>query len=1138
MTATDSRALRIQLQREFPDFNLNDWYVQYRGLKAGYPDAVLLYRLGDFYETFDDDAKLAAELLGVTLTFRRFASHKRDKAEQRCPMAGMPYHSIDGYITKLVGAGYRVAVAEQISETPSSRSDTRPRSKYAAGLEPATPASRDMVDRKVVRVITPGTVVDAGLLVAEQNNYLAAVVRDGERIGLAYADLSTGEFAATEFEGERAESQAQGELARLRAAEVLVPDKAELRLPGLEPASAKLEQDLEFMTREERELLLPGERVARRVERENAARWANGHVTGWPAWRWELRTARDALLLQFGVQSLAGFGLGDRPLAARAAGAIVQYARETQNGAVGHLRAIRAYTAGDVMFLDPQTRRNLELLEGSGGRAKGSLVSVLDQTRTPMGARLLRRWIQQPLLDIARLTARQDAVERLAEDAILRASVRQQLRQVGDMERVVNRVVQGITVTTPRDMARLREGLRALPELVEALGEWLPGDRATDDRRPAPDKPTDDAESWLFDTDGEAPESHDSQLETQDSRPSLREQRESKRRVVARHADEDDLFGGDDDDEHAAVETLKDEQATAPATTLLPAHSDVVAEARPQKTASISTAQGVGPPPRSTQHLALDPCADILAFLETALDDDPPALLGSVDNYLRLVEGEQPRRVIRPGFEPRIDEIVRGNRMVRDYFTTLEAQERERTGIKSLRVDYNKVFGYYIEVPRTFADQVPPEYIRKQTLTTGERYFTEKMKHLEEGLETAKSELTEVERRAFSRICAVVADASERLLGTARLLAELDVYAALAEAAVRGRYVRPTLREDTRLHLVGGRHPVVEQMLEELYIPNDAALDTEEQQILLVTGPNMSGKSTVMRQVALVVLMAQIGSFVPADSAEVGLVDRIFTRIGAQDDIATGQSTFMVEMTETAALLAQSTRRSLVILDEVGRGTSTYDGMAIARALIEHIHDEPRLGCRTLFATHYHELTELERGLPRLKNYHMAAVEQEDRVVFLHELRRGAADRSYGIHVAELAGVPRQVIRRAAELLAELERRGQSAGHAAHGHTNEDAPRQAVERAPGRANGHPATPAGQPEQAGGEEPADAPAAARRTAAQTSKRAEAQRPGAQLSLFDLAPNPVVEHIRRLNINELTPLDALNKLAELQRLAGRE
>jgi DNA mismatch repair protein MutS len=451
-------------------------------------------------------------------------------------------------------------------------------------------------------------------------------------------------------------------------------------------------------------------------------------------------------------------------------------------------------------------------------------------------------------------------------------------------------------------------------------------------------------------------------------------------------------------------------------------------------------------------------------------------LLGA-SNYLRAADDaeEKARRVIRPGFDSGMDQIVRASRDAQRWISDLEAVEQQRTGIKSLRVDYNKVFGYYIEVAKSYADQVPPDYIRKQTLTTGERYITPTLKKYEEIVESAQQRLIELERLAFTRVCGAIAAAGARLLATARAVAQVDVYSCLAEAAVRGGYVRPSLHDDTRLRIVRGRHPVVERSLEGAFVPNDSELDTEQQQILVVTGPNMAGKSTVLRQVALIVLMAQIGSFVPADVAEVGVVDRIFTRIGAQDDIATGQSTFMVEMTETAALLLQSSRRSLIILDEVGRGTSTYDGMAIARAVIEYIHNEPRLGCRTLFATHYHELTSLEDVLPRVRNYHMAAIEQDERVVFLHELRPGGADRSYGIHVAELAGIPRAVIRRASELLSDLERQSAPAS---------------------------------------------PAAARQPALQVQPE---------------APNPAVELLRRLNVNELTPIEALTKLYELQSLA---
>ena len=1085
---TSSRELRAQLDREFPDLELHDWYKQYRALKAATPDAVLLYRMGDFYEAFDDDAKLVADLLGVTLTSKDFGTLKgsKDKKrdQRRCPMAGMPYHAVERYVGQLVGAGYRVAIAEQVSETPSSKSDTRPRSVFAAGLEQSG-ARKDMVDREIVRVITPGTVIDSGLLPAAQNVYLAALLAEGGRVGLAYADLSTGEFCCTEFSGERAAGQGQGELARLQAVEILVPDDAALRLPGLEPASARLQHDLEFMTKDERELLLPGERVARRVERENTARWAHGHVTGWPAWRWKLQTAADALLQQLGVRSLDGFGLRDKPLAARAAGAIIQYIHETQRSAASQITTLRTYTTGGTMFLDPQTRRNLELLEGSGGKAKGSLVGVLDQTRTPMGARLLRGWISQPLLDVERLRARQEGVAHLVDDSLKRATVRERLKQVGDLERAVNRVLQGITVATPRDLVRLREGLRALPDLVEALDGWVPPSQqsaASSRQSAAGAQPVgDDGEAWWAEDPGDG--GNGSQAPSpQPQAPSLREQREARSRARARY-DDDDLFGEggwDDEPTNDQRPTTDDEQRSP--------------ERQRHKDAVAATSVDLEDRPDSQLSEGLDPCADVLAFLERAIDDDPPALLGS-SNYLRAAQenGETPRRVIRPGFDEKMDEIVRASRTAQRWIDELEVREREATGIKSLKVGYNEVFHYYIEVSRADANRVPDTYQRKQTLVGSERYITLDLKEYEAVVLRAKEQINELETRAFRQICGAAAAEGQRLLATARALAEIDVYAGLAEAAVRGRYTRPELRDGTALRIVDGRHPVVGRALDEDFVPNSVVLDTDDSQILLVTGPNMAGKSTVLRQVALIVLMAQIGSFVPAETAEIGLVDRIFTRIGAQDDIATGQSTFMVEMTETAALLSQSTRRSLIILDEVGRGTSTYDGMAIARAVVEYIHNEPRLGCRTLSATHYHELTELEQVLPRVKNYHMAAVEQEGGVVFLHELRRGGADRSYGIHVAELAGIPRPVIKRASELLAELERP-----------TTDDRRPTAKDR-PG------------PSQAPSSKP--------------------QAPAAQLGLFDLAPSPVVEMLRRMNVNELTPIEALTKLYELQRLANQ-
>lgn len=1023
----------------------HSWYRQYRKLKDEAAGAVLLFRFGDFYETFDDDAKLVAELLDVTLTRKDYAVDKSKPKEPQklyAPMAGMPYHAVERYVSDLVGRGYRVAIAEQLSETEASRSDTRPKSVFASGIAPIRDEGLSkMVHREIVRVITPGTVVDVSMLAATANNYLAAAIVEDGAVGLAYADLSTGEFAAAEFSGERAALQLQGELARLQAAEVLVPDDEDLRLPTLAPAEARLTQDLAPMTKDERELLLPHERVARRLDGQSEATWTRGNVTAFATWRWDLETARETLLRQLRVQSLGAFGLEGRPLATRAAGALLQYVHNTQRHRASQLTSLRVYTTGSFMFLDPQTRRNLELLESQKAGGKTSLVHVLDRTRTPMGARLLRRWLAQPLLELAPLRARQNAVAALVDDTLMRAELREALGPVGDMERAINRIAQGTTVATPRDLVQLRASLRAAPAVMAAAGERL---------------------AELL------PEE-----ETQGGSGARGRQVEAE--------DDDDLFG----------------DGATPA------------------------ARGAQPAARGP---IVDSCADLLDLLERALDDDPPALLGA-SNYLRAAEegGERPRRVIRPGFEQRIDALVQASRHAQEFIDRLETKERERTGIKSLKVGYNSVFGYYIEVSRSTPEHlIPRDYERKQTLVAAERYITAELKEYEQIIDRARLQLSDIEREAFARICEELAGHIDRLRALAAALARLDTVAALAEAAVRGRYVRPSLHDDTRLHIVAGRHPVVEQMIAEPFVANDISLDTEREQLLIITGPNMAGKSTILRQTALIVLMAQIGSFVPADSAEVGLVDRIFTRIGAQDDIATGQSTFMVEMTETAALLLQSSRRSLIILDEVGRGTSTYDGMAIARAVVEYIHNEPRLQCRTLFATHYHELTALDRELPRLRNYHMAAVEQDGQVVFLHELRAGGADRSYGIHVAELAGIPASVIRRAAELLAELEGRK----------PKEQGPRGDEEaETAGKQIRAVDAPAAEPASGNGHTPA---VPSRRAAAGARQAA----PAPQLSLFDAVPSPVVEYLRRLNLNELTPIEALNRLYELQRLASEE
>jgi DNA mismatch repair protein MutS len=973
------------------DEKLTPMWRQYRTIKAQYPDTILLWRLGDFYEAFEDDAKLLAAELDVTLTRRSIGKQASDT-----PMAGVPYHAVENYISRLLQLGYRVAIAEQTSPTESSPGDSRAKSVFQRDdLMRDRASDKRTVDREVVRVLTPGTLTEPGLIDAKVNNYLAAALVDGAAVGLAYCDISTGEFVATEFTGPKAFVRLEGELTRLQPAEVLVSDADRQRPPMLQPATGRLQQNLEPMHRDERERLLPHERVARKVDGEAASgQWVQGRVTPWPSWRWDRQTSTDVLKQQFKAASLDGFGFRDKPVALRAAGAVLQYLQETQRSAVAQIDGLRTYSAESFMFLDPQTRRNLELLEGTGSRKQNSLIDVLDQTRTPMGARLLRQWVSQPLLDIPRLEQRQNAIERFVHDTMLRASIREGLKNIGDMERTVNRVVQGVAL--PRDLVRLREGLQAIPAITALLG---------DNARAA-------LESTAI---AEPPPEHS-------------------------FAFDDALFDEDD----ALPET----------------------DAQPD--------------------MGIDACVDILKLLQRAIADKPPALLGGWDP----VDEEN---VIRRGFASEIDKIVRASHDARRWMGQLEAKERERTTIKSLKVDCNSVFGWYIEVSKTTPPHlIPTEYERKQTLVGAERYVTRELKEYEAILESAKTRLNELEKAAFHRVAAMIAEQARRLLTTARALAELDVHAALADVAVRGQYVRPILSDGDELHIVAGRHPVVEQTIEEAFVANDTHMSADDEQILIITGPNMAGKSTFLRQTALIVLLAQIGSFVPASEARVGVVDRIFTRIGAQDDIATGQSTFMLEMTESANILHNATRRSLIILDELGRGTSTYDGLSIARAVIEYIHNHPKLGARTLFATHYHELTELADMLPRVRNYNVGVAEEDGHIVFLRRIVPGGADRSYGIHVAELAGMPPTVVRRADEVLLTLEGRG-----------DKERRREAMREVPVASNGEHA------------------------------------PDMQLSfLTPPATHPVVEVLESIEVEDLTPIQALTKLYELKSLLGKD
>ncbi len=868
---------------------------QYLQIKKQYPDTIVFFRLGDFYETFDQDAKTIAKALDIVLTSRKVA------ANQRVPMAGVPHHSAESYIARLIRAGFKVAICEQIGSDPIN------------GLVP----------REVTRVITPGTVVEDSLLSDTENNYLAAIILRQQRAGIAYVDITTGEFAATQLQGDDIDRLLLNEITRLKPAELLAPD----------PASSAPVAVLRTPT------------------------------SLYEEWRFELEHARQELQRHFDVATLDGFGLHGKPLAVQAAGAIIQYLNDTQKQALGHISRLTAYSTDSFMDLDASTRRNLELTETiRGGSGQGSLLHVLDKTITPMGGRLLRTWLHQPLLDVAALNSRLDDVDLFTGATLARGDSRARLKDMADLERLTNRVSQGIAL--PRDLQAIQRSLAAVPDIQRTIDGLRPLNGSEAERK---------------------------------------------------------------------IHNLK---------------------------AKIQS--------------QLDGCPEIVTLIAHAIADEPPAVLSKVG-------------VIRPGFSAELDGIIAGSRDAKKWVAGLEGVERQRTGIPSLKVGFNKVFGYYIEVTRAHASRVPAEYIRKQTLVNAERYITPELKEYESLILNADERQLEVEQRIFKEVCAQIAAAADKLLKTSRALAYLDVMTALAEVALANNYTRPELATDDTLEISGGRHPVVERIpltdaegIPTAFVPNDVSLSREEL-IHIITGPNMSGKSTFLRQVALIVLMAQIGSFVPASRARVGLVDRIFTRIGAQDEIHAGQSTFMVEMVETAAILSQSTPRSLLILDEVGRGTSTYDGLAIARAVVEYIHNNPKIRAKTLFATHYHELTEVAKILPHVRNYNVAVAEEGSRVIFLHKIVPGGADRSYGIHVAQIAGIPKAVIDRANEVLEQLE------GNADM-RDRREATRQIIS------------------------------------------------GVQMSFLPPETHPLIEEIKAMDVDSLSPLEALNTLYKLKKQAS--
>ncbi|MFV1949517.1 MAG: DNA mismatch repair protein MutS [Anaerolineales bacterium] len=792
---------------------------QYLDIKNQYPDSIIFFRLGDFYETFDEDAQTVSRVLDIVLTSRTVGKGVR------VPMAGIPHHALENYLSRLIERGYHVAICDQIGDVPVN------------GLMP----------REVVRVITPGTIVESSLLPGDGNNYLASLVIDEHRAGIAYVDITTGEFAVTEIQEKYIEDLVRSELLRLNPAEILIPEGTKLTPDGY-----------------------------------------SSHFTEFPAWRFEEERCLDVLKEHFRVKTLDGYGVRGFPYAIRAAGAILQYLEQTRAGSLQLLTGLSRYSLEEFMTLDAATRRNLELTETiRTGTAAGSLLGILDQTITPMGKRLLRQWVSKPLLDVEKIRSRHDGVELFFEDGLLRGETREKLKGLGDLERLSNRVAGG--TAHPRDLVGIRETLSQLPGIRDLF----------------PDKFK--IGSFLG-----------------------------------------DLF----------------------------------------KDFSL--------------------CSEILELVSSALEDEPPAVLGKIG-------------IIKGGYSEELDNILSNTKHARDWIANLESVERKKTGIETLKVSHNKVFGYYIEVTRAKADRVPDHYIRKQTLVNAERYITPELKEYETQVFNAEDQIKEVERKLFIELCERISIQTARLITAARVMAKLDVMAVLAEIAASQGYIRPDVVEEDVLEIIGGRHPVVEQTLPgSRFVPNDTIFETGER-IRILTGPNMSGKSTFLRQVALIVLMTQIGSFVPADSARIGLVDRIFTRIGAQDEIHAGQSTFMVEMVETANILNHATPRSLLILDEIGRGTSTYDGVAIAWAVIEYIHNHPDKRAKTLFATHYHELTELPELLPGIRNYKVSVSEAEGTVVFLYKIAAGGADKSYGIHVAQIAGMPPTVTLRAEEIMHQLE---------------------------------------------------------------------------------------------------------------------
>ncbi len=795
---------------------------KYLETKNEYKDCILFYRLGDFYEMFFEDAITASRELEITLT------GKDCGMPERAPMCGIPFHACDGYLNKLVSKGYKVAICEQVEDP-----------KQAKGL----------VKREVIRIVTPGTNMDTQALDASKNNYLMSIVCVSDQYGVAVSDITTGAFFLTEVDNQR---KLMDEITRYAPAEIICNQA--FAVSGFDIADLKNRLGITVFTLDD--------------------------------WYFDDDKCRGALKDHFRVGSLDGLGLADYATGTTAAGSLLQYLKETQKTDLSNLTQIRPYRTGKYMIIDTSTRRNLELCETLREKQKrGSLLWVLDKTKTAMGARMLRSFIEQPLVDKEEIEQRLSAIAELNENAIVREEMREYLGPVYDLERLISRI--SYKSANPRDLIAFKTSLNMIPPIRYILGSM---------------------------------------------------------------------------------------------------QSELLCSLRD----------------------SLDDLTDLAQLLERSIIDEPPI-------------GVREGGFIKDGYNEEVDKLRKAKTEGKTWLAELEARERERTGIAKLRIKYNKVFGYYIEVTNANLNMVPDNYTRKQTLTNAERFITPELKELEDTILGAEDKLYSLEYNLFCEVRDTLGENISRIQNTAQALAGLDVFASLAYVAERNNYVRPSINKQGVIDIRNGRHPVVERMMEnDLFIPNDTFLDNQKNRVSIITGPNMAGKSTCMRQVALIVLMAQIGSFVPAEKARIGLVDRIFTRVGASDDLASGQSTFMVEMTEVANILRNATKDSLLILDEIGRGTSTYDGMSIAWAVVEHIANPRLLGAKTLFATHYHELTELEGKLDSVNNYCIAVKEKGDDIVFLRKIVKGGADKSYGIQVAKLAGVPDSVITRAKELVQEL----------------------------------------------------------------------------------------------------------------------